>query len=246
MILRRPVAQAVQHHVAHDRVVAVQRVAGAAEVEVVALRRQHVVGLVVDALEGDVRALLVAFGRVVEDHIQDDLDAVAMQLLHQRLELVHLHAELAGRRVTGLGRKEADRAVAPVVEKLLAGVGVDLAVFPLVELVDRHQLEAVDAQLLQIADLLPDAREGARKFDAGRRMPGEAAHVHLVDHQVFHRGFQRVVLLPVEVIVDQPAAVLVRRRSSSAAPPTHPGRRWRGHRDRAGSWRRRSGALPAR
>ena len=51
---RRPVAQAVEHHVAHDRVVAVERVAGAAEVVVVALRGQHVVGRVVDAAIGDV------------------------------------------------------------------------------------------------------------------------------------------------------------------------------------------------
>ncbi len=63
VVVGRPVAQAVEHQVAHDRVVAVQRVAGAAEVVVVALRREHVVGLVVDAPEGDVRAALVALRR---------------------------------------------------------------------------------------------------------------------------------------------------------------------------------------
>ena len=64
----------------------------AAEVVVVALRRQHVIGLVVDAAEGDVRPALVALGGVVEDHVEDDLDAVAVQLLDQGLQLVDLHA----------------------------------------------------------------------------------------------------------------------------------------------------------
>ena len=55
----------------------------AAEVEVVALRREHVVGLVVDAAERDGRALFVALGGVVEDDVEDDLDAVLVQLLDQ-------------------------------------------------------------------------------------------------------------------------------------------------------------------
>jgi hypothetical protein len=77
-----------------------------------------------------------------------------VQLLDQRLELVHLHPELAGGGVPGLGREEADRAVAPVVDQQLAGLGMLAAVLELVELVDRHQLDAVDAELLQVRDLL--------------------------------------------------------------------------------------------
>ena len=115
MVFSRPVAQAVQHHVAHDRVVTVQRVARAAEVEVVAFRRQHVVGLVVQPSKRDVWALFVALRRVIKDHVQDDFDAVAVQFFDQGLELVHLHAHLAGGGVAGFGSEEADGAVAPVI-----------------------------------------------------------------------------------------------------------------------------------
>ncbi len=41
-----------------------------AEVVVIAFRGQHIIGLVIDAPEGDVRPVLVALGGVVEDHIQ--------------------------------------------------------------------------------------------------------------------------------------------------------------------------------
>ena len=61
--------------------------------------------------------MLVALGGVVEHDVEDDLDAVPVQLLDQRLQLVDLHAELAGGGVAGLGREEADGAVAPVVQQ---------------------------------------------------------------------------------------------------------------------------------
>lgn len=72
-----------------------------------------------DALRLQVRELpkrdggsvLIALSSVVEDHIQDDLDAAPVALLHERLELVHnVHTGAAGRRgcaVPGHGRKEA-------------------------------------------------------------------------------------------------------------------------------------------
>ena len=67
--------------------------------------------------------LLVALGGVVEHHVEEDLDAVAVQFLDERLQLVDLHAELAGGGVAGLGREEADGAVAPVVHQQLAVSG---------------------------------------------------------------------------------------------------------------------------
>ncbi len=142
------------------------------------------------------------FGGVVEDDVEEDLDAVPVQLLDQGLQLIDLHAELARGGVAGLGGEEAEGAVAPVVQQQCAVHGAGPAVLELVELVDRHQLDAVDAQLFQVGDLLADAGEGAGELDARRRVPGEAAHVHLVDDQVFDRRLERPVALPVEVVED--------------------------------------------
>ena len=67
----------------------VDRVPGAGVVDVVALLVGHqpVVGGVVDALEAQRRAELVALGGVVVDDVEDDLEAGLVEPAHHRLEL---------------------------------------------------------------------------------------------------------------------------------------------------------------
>ena len=67
----------------------VDRVPGAGVVDVVALLvgQQPVVGGVVDALEGQRRPALVAFGGVVVDHVEDDLEPGVVEARHHLLEL---------------------------------------------------------------------------------------------------------------------------------------------------------------
>ena len=47
-----PVTQTLQDHLLHHRVVTVHGIAAAAEIIIKALRRQHIVNIVVKALEG--------------------------------------------------------------------------------------------------------------------------------------------------------------------------------------------------
>jgi hypothetical protein len=86
---------------------------------------------------------------------------------------------------------------------------VDARVLELVELEDRQQLDAVDAELFQIRDLLAHAGEGAGVLHARGLALREAAHVHLVDHQLLARQLERPVVLPVEVLRDEPGPVAV-------------------------------------
>ena len=51
MVCRHPVDQAPEHHIPHHGVIAVHGIATTAVVEVVSVRRQQVVGSIVDALE---------------------------------------------------------------------------------------------------------------------------------------------------------------------------------------------------
>ena len=88
---------------------------------------------------------------MVEDHVQDDLNAVVVELLYQLLELQAFPVVLHVSGVAGVGGKKADRTVAPVVEELPPVVSA--LVHELVELKDRHQLHRIDAQGLQIGDL---------------------------------------------------------------------------------------------
>ena len=75
--LEDPVAQAVHDQLQHVRVPHVQRVAGAGVVHVVppVVGDQPVVRRVVDALERQRRAQVVALGGVVVDDVEDHLDA---------------------------------------------------------------------------------------------------------------------------------------------------------------------------
>ncbi len=205
-----PVAQRVHDQLQHVRVLHEQRVAGAGGV-VVVLRvvvDEPVVGGVVDAAERQRRAHLVALGGVVVDHVEDDLDALGVQRLHHRLELLHLLAARAAGGVVVVRGEEADGVVAPVVPHAAVG---QVAVVD--ELVHRHELDGGDAELLVVldhhrvrqrrvgaADLLGDARVGL----------GEALDVRLVDDRLVVRGARVAVVVPVEVRADDDRLAHVR------------------------------------
>ena len=111
---------------------------------------QAVVGLVVDAAEAQGRAGAAAFGGVVVDHVEDDLDACAVQRRDHLLELAHLAAALAAQgrgRVGGVRGEVADRVVAPVVAQA-ALQQVRLGG----EVVDGEELDGGDAQVYQVVD----------------------------------------------------------------------------------------------
>ena len=141
-----PVAQAADNHLVDNRVVAVQGVSAAAEIVIVSLGGEEVVNIVVEALEGEEGPVLVALRRVVEDHVQVDLDPVFVAVLDEPLELVALPVVLQAGGVAGIGGEEADGVVAPVVVELLPVH--QPGVLHLVELEDGHQLHGVDPQLL--------------------------------------------------------------------------------------------------
>ena len=75
-------------------------------------------------------------------------------------------------------------------------------VLKLVELMNGHQLHTVHAQFLQIRDLLGNTGKRARMLHTRGSTTGEVTHMHLVDHKIVDRGFQRKVIPPVKVIED--------------------------------------------
>src|SRR5262249_39525108 len=87
--LLHPVAQAVREHLDDARAAAVERVAGARVVDVVAglLGMEAVVAGVVDSLEGERGSALVAFGRVIVDDVEDDFEAGIVEAFDHVFEL---------------------------------------------------------------------------------------------------------------------------------------------------------------
>ena len=89
MHLSDPIAEAVQNHPADNRMIGVKRVARAAVVgKARAVLLEDVVGVVVKSAEAERWPGMVAFGRVVEDDVQDHFDACAVQRLDHVAELV--------------------------------------------------------------------------------------------------------------------------------------------------------------
>ena len=207
VVFGRPIAQAIEDEIAHHGVVAIEGVAAAAEVEVIAVGGEEVVCFVVEPAERNNRPGRIAFGRVVEDHVEDDLDAGGVEGLDQILELVDLLSVRAARGEAGLRSAEGQRAVTPVVAELVARFGVGAEIFVLVEFEDGHEFHAVDAEGDKVGNFFAQAVEGARSSHAGGGVLGEPAHVHFVDDQFRHRQIQGTVVLPVEVVFRDASAV---------------------------------------
>ncbi len=175
--LGHPVAQGVHDHAQRTGIGQIERVAGTGIVDVIAaIIGQTVVAGVVDALERQRRAQLVAFGRVVVDHVQDDLDARVVQARDHLLELGHG----AQRQIACLRREEADGVVSPVVAQpaleqlLVIHVGMH-----------RQQLDGGHPQMAEVVDhrIVPQRGEGTALGlrDVGM-LHGQSAHVGFVDH----------------------------------------------------------------
>ena len=113
--LGHPVPQRVHDHLKHVRVPHEQAVAGAGgvHVELRVVPDQPVVGGVVDAPEGQRRPQVVALGRVVVDHVEDDLDPGLVQRPDHGLELLHLLAAGAAGGVGVMRGEEADACCSP-------------------------------------------------------------------------------------------------------------------------------------
>src|SRR5487761_534149 len=100
---------------------AVQGVAAAREIEIVgAVGPQEVVDRIVETPEAVGRPVPSALGGVIENHIEDDFDAGAMELTNQRLELRDRRVGGGTGGVSRMRREQGDRVVPPVLVALRA------------------------------------------------------------------------------------------------------------------------------
>ena len=130
-----------------------------------------------------------------------------MQRANQTLELVALMIVFIGCGIAGIRRKEADRVIAPVVHQRFAVVLTHIA--GLVKFEDRHQLNGVDTELLEVRNFFHYARKGAREPDAGGRMTGKAAHMHLINDQIGHRNMRLDTGAPVKIMANHTRTVRI-------------------------------------
>ncbi len=181
--LAGPVAQTVENEPAHLRMFRVERVAAARVVDVLRgiVAEQPVVDGVIDAAEAKMRSARVALGRVVVDDIENNLDIRIVDRVHHPPEL----GDPAAAEITRLGRKKAQRIVAPEISQPAR------AQEPLVhEGVHGHELNGSDPERLQVGEDVAVA-QAPKRAALVRPERGvthrESAHVRLVDDRLAPR-----------------------------------------------------------
>src|SRR5215472_14404405 len=110
MHLGNPIAETVNDHAPHDRLISVQRIAGAAVIRV--LRQvfvEDVIDFVCESAEAEGGALGIPLSGMVVDDIEDHLDAGAMKRLDEISELVDGTERILARTVAGMRSKKRDR-----------------------------------------------------------------------------------------------------------------------------------------
>lgn len=164
----------------------VHRVPGTGVVDVVALlvRQQAVIAGVVDALEREGWAELVSFSGVIVDDVEDDLDAMGVELVDHGLEFVRERRP----EVTRLRREEGKGVVAPVIAQAFLD---QIAVVN--EGMDRQQFCTGNAKRAQVGRNFRVRETGERAavcVGHQRMQLGKPLDVHLVDDRPLPRHFR--------------------------------------------------------
>jgi hypothetical protein len=114
--LPHPVTETVDNHAPHDRMIRVQRVSSTAVIGVArTVAFQDVVSSVVDSTKVEGRAGVVSLSGMVEDDVQADLNARAMQRLHQSPKFIDRAGRILTQAVGPMGSEERNWRVAPIV-----------------------------------------------------------------------------------------------------------------------------------
>ena len=161
----------------------IEGVAAAAEVLVTRemAGRQAVIAQVVDAAKRQGRAVLVGFGGMVEDHVENDLEAGGVQGADHCLELGDHRLPVDPRRIARFRREEGERVVAPVIDKTL------VRQMPLVEKVaHRQQVDGGDAEPQEMFDHRRGGEAGvgaAQQFGNAGMLPGASLDMRFVENR---------------------------------------------------------------
>lgn len=182
----------------HGRVIAVHRVAAAGIVRVFAAFFEHIIDSVVEALEGDGRAVFAAFAAVIEDDIEDDFDLCFVESAHHLSEFADDGARGAVIRIALVWREEAERGISPVVSVDLFRDRIDeRRGLKLVELSDRQKLDGCDAERFEMRDFIDEPEECAGFCGHGRRMSSHALDMAFVNDAFGERVTRPQFVVPV-------------------------------------------------
>ena len=205
----------------NDRMVAVERVAAAAEIIIPAIRCEHVIDIIIKSLEGKERAVFITFAGMIEHYVQNNFNTVIMKLLDQTLKFIPLVIIFVAVGIYRIGCKKAGGIVAPAFKQLLT---VNFPhVMHLIKLKNRHEFNTVYAKILKIRYLLPYTVKCSRVFNPRRRIYRKIPYMQLVYDKVLHLNAGRCFRAPVKIIMHHPRLekLGIRELSSPHTLPCH-------------------------
>src|SRR5467141_2326314 len=128
--------------------IGIKRIPSAAVIGVArAVRFKNVVGAVLQPAKTQRRPAVVAFCGVIEDNVEDDLDARPVKRLYHVTKFIYRAERISTRAVALVGRKIRNRRISPVVNTSPRGIQG-------VEMEHRQQLNGSDPKFLEIRNLL--------------------------------------------------------------------------------------------
>src|SRR5579884_4113492 len=179
MHLLDPIAQAIRNQLHHKRMVALARVATTRIIHIplLVLRVEHIVDLVINALETDGGTPMIALTRMVKNDVQNHFDPCLMERLDHVAKVPQLASFCGSKTIGRMGSKVSDRVVSPEALEGLAIQWTQERNTVLIEGKDRQQFDCRNAQFLEIGNLLDKAHKGPRMLAARGRRSGKSAHV---------------------------------------------------------------------
>ena len=198
-VVDRPVTKTFQDHLTYDRMIAVQRIAAAAEIVIISFRCEHIINLVVKTFETEGFSQFISFGSMVEYDIEDNFDPVLMKITDQFLQFSSFTVMFRLGSVAGIRGKEIDGIISPVFKKAFAVYGAGVHI--LVKFKDRHQLHGIDAKLLKIRDLFSQTCKSSRVCNPGRGILCKATDMELINDEITDLACGLRHILPVEGIL---------------------------------------------
>ena len=123
------------------------------------------------------------------------------------------------RGITGIGRKKTDCIIAPVIIQALSVY--HSGAFHLIKLKNRHQLDCIHSQILQIRDLLAQSLISAFCPRCNTRwcIFCKSPHMHLINNKILKRMLRRTDISPVKVVFHNPCVINKIRSAFRALSP---------------------------
>ena len=151
MHLFDPISETIEDHAADNGMIPVECVSRAAVIRVArAVLCRECSRCRCRDRESSVSALMVAFGGVIENDVENHLDAGPVQRLHHVAKFVYGAERILARAVGLVGREERDRRIAPVVDRPGGRI-------LRVKVEHRQEFDGGNAEFLKIRNLFDQA-----------------------------------------------------------------------------------------